>query len=102
MTSKAKILDIAMNLNRIGNWAADDYPGKKERIKTFLLSTSSYLESLKGNPLPSSLEKTIKTFSNEYYPLLDEGLTGPKDAIFWAEKMMTWGNILTHRSQLAR
>jgi len=100
MTTKAKILDIAMNLNRIGNWAADDYPGKKERIKTFLASTSNYLDSLKSDCLPPSLKGTIKTFVSEYRQLENEGLNGPKDNLLWAEKMMTWGNILTHRSRL--
>jgi len=102
MTAKAKILDIAMNLNRIGNWAADGYSGKKKRIRTFLHSTSKYLESLRNYNIPPSLDKTIKAFSDEYRQLESEGLKGPRDIVFWAEKMMTWGNILTHRSQLIR
>ena len=32
MELKVKILDIAMNLNRIGNWAADDFERQQKRI----------------------------------------------------------------------
>lgn len=97
-----KILDIAMNLNRIGNWAADDYFGKKERIITFLANTSNYLRDLRGQKYPASFEETVKTFKKEYPKLEHEGINGPKDTLIWAEKMMTWGNILTHRSQLIK
>lgn len=100
MDTKAKILDIAMNLNRIGNWAADDYGAKKQRIKTFLGSTSQYIQNLDQTKLPSSFEDTFERFKKEYFILERTGLEGPKDPIYWAEKMMTWGNILTHRSKL--
>ena len=100
MTVKAKILDIAMNLNRVGNWAADDYFGKKDRIKTFLFNTSDYLEEIKNIDFPSSIAGTMNTFKREYKALESEGISGPEDPIIWAEKIMTWGNILTHRSKL--
>ncbi len=100
MDTKAKILDIAMNLSRIGNWAADDYSGKKERIRTFLLGTSEYINGLDQSFFPSSFAKTFNKFMNEYSILQKEGINGPDDPIYWAESMMTWGNILTHRSRL--
>jgi len=34
----------------------------------------------------------------EYPQLKREGIKGPKDQLGWAEAMMTWGNILTHRA----
>lgn len=100
MTLKAKILDIAMNLNRVGNWAADDYFGKEDKIKTFLANTSDYLEDIKNADIPLSIVGTINTFKKEYQALVSETISDPKDSIIWAEKMMTWGNILTHRSKL--
>jgi len=100
MNNRAKILDIAMNLNRIGNWAADDYSGKKERIKTFLRSTSSYIRDLDKDSLPHTFAGTFNNFVKEYHDLEKEGLKRPKNPLFWAEDMMTWGNILTHRSKL--
>jgi hypothetical protein len=100
MDTKGKILDIAMNLNRIGNWAADDYLAKKGRIKTFLESTSKYIREVDPIPPQSSFKKTFEMFINEYPHLKEEGLKGPKNPLWWAEDMMTWGNILTHRVKL--
>ena len=100
MSEKQKILDIAMNLNRIGNWAADDYTAKQSRISTFLDQTSQYLNSLDQALLPPQVKKPLQTFANLYEDLKQEGKTGPKDRLAWAEKMMTWGNILTHRASL--
>ncbi|KKT77473.1 MAG: hypothetical protein UW73_C0019G0008 [Microgenomates group bacterium GW2011_GWB1_44_8] len=99
MNTKATILDIAMNLNRVGNWAADDYLGKKARIKTFLGNTTAYIKSLSDSPLPPSFAGTFSDFTKHYSLLEKEGLAGPQNPLFWAEDMMTWGNILTHRSQ---
>lgn len=100
MTPKDKILDIAMNLNRIGNWAADGYEERKERIKLFLGNTRGYIENLDTSKFSKKFERTYKTFIKEYEKLEKEGKSGPKDALYWAENMMTWGNILTHRSIL--
>lgn len=100
MTNKAKILDLAMNLNRIGNWAADGYLIKRKRILIFLDQTSEYLNSLKNIQLPKNFNKTFNRFLKEYKKLEIAGKDGPKDEILWAEKMMTWGNILTHRAKL--
>lgn len=98
--SKSKILDIAMNLNRIGNWAADDYLLKKDRIKTFLENTSFYIRNIDESKFQTKFAETFKDFKQKYPFLEREGLTGPKDNLIWAEEMMTWGNILTHRAKL--
>lgn len=100
MTPKDKILDIAMNLNRIGNWAADDYIGKRKRILTFLDQTSDYIDSLDTEELSDRFRKTYKDFIKNYPELEKTGRKGPKDTLYWAEQMMTWGNILTHRAKL--
>lgn len=102
MNNKAKILDIAMNLNRIGNWAADGYTERKARILTFLDQTSNYLSSLRPQDFSGTFKKTFERFSKEYPQMEKEGRLKPKDELFWAEKMMTWGNILTHRAKLIK
>lgn len=100
MDRQARILDIAMNLNRIGNWAADGYQVKRKRILFFLNQTSDYLKSLNSSMFSNPFKKTFDRFLKEYSLLEKEGIGGPKDELFWAEKMMTWGNILTHRAKL--
>jgi hypothetical protein len=100
MDAQSKILDIAMNLNRVGNWAADDYYAKKERITRFLESTTEYIKKVEKIPQHTSFKKTYERFLKEYPRLKREGLKGPKNPLWWAEDMMTWGNILTHRAKL--
>jgi len=100
MDTKAKILDIAMNLNRIGNWAADDYERKRERIILFLDNTDGYIKDLDEAEFKEPFKKTMLKFKKEYKELEKAGKEGPKDPLYWAETMMTWGNILTHRSKL--
>lgn len=102
MNEKAKILDLAMNLNRIGNWAADGYSVRQKRIITFLNQSSEYIDSINLLSLPASLQKTFRRFCKEYQELEKEGKMGPKDELLWAERMMTWGNILTHRTKIIR
>lgn len=100
MDKKAKILDIAMNLNRVGNWAADGYQAKRKRILTFLDQTTNYIKSLEPADFTDPFKKTFSKFEKEYLKLEKEGKKGPEDTLLWAEKMMTWGNILTHRAKL--
>ncbi len=100
MDEKQIILDVAMNLNRIGNWAADDYTAKRKRIKTFISNTTSYVETLDRKAYQKPFLTTLDNFLKIYPSLRNEGLKGPKNPIHWAEEMMTWGNILTHRSKL--
>ena len=102
MNTKDKILDIAMNLNRVGNWASDDYRGKQKIISFFLDQTSGYLNSISAESIPDKFKSVFDRFIREYPELEKEGKEGPKDNLFWGEKMMTWGNILTHRSQLIK
>ena len=72
MDNKSLILDIAMNLNRIGNWAADDYFIKKKRICLFLNQTTNYLKLLDQSKLPNLLKRTITKFTNEFSQLKKE------------------------------
>lgn len=100
MDYKSKILDIAMNLNRVGNWAADDFVGKRKRINFFLEQTNKYVTSLNASQLPHKFKKTFSNFLKDYLLLVEDVKSNPKDSLVWAEKIMTWGNILTHRSKL--
>lgn len=99
MNNKAKILDIGMNLNRVGNLAADNYEKKKKRINIFLEETKEYINSIDQDSLSESFKKTFAKFLKEYSLLEKEGIKKQDDQLKWAETMMTWGNILTHRAK---
>lgn len=100
MNNKALVLDIAMNLNRIGNWAVDNFKNKEKRINFFLDQTTGYIDSLNNSSFSDKFKKTFDKFLDDYRLLKQEVSLNPKDNEIWGEKMMTWGNILTHRSKL--
>ncbi len=100
MNNKALVLDIAMNLNRIGNWAVDNFENKEKRIYFFLDQTSGYIDSLSSSSFSDKFKKTFDKFLEDYKLLKKEVGLSSKDNEVWGEKMMTWGNILTHRSKL--
>ncbi len=88
---KQTVLDIAMNMNRIGNWIADDYNTNKNKINVFIKNNDGYID------LVSSFnDKFVNTWDGyiEAYRQMKDNL--PENA----ENFMTWGNILTHRSKL--
>ncbi len=100
MSNKAKILDIAMNLNRVGDLAVDDYEKKKKRIDIFLEETKKYIDSIDKSSLSNSFKKTFYRFLEEYSLLEKENIKTQEEKLKWAEEMMTWGNILTHRVKI--
>lgn len=100
MEQRNKILDIAMNLSRIGGWAADDFAKKRKRILLFLDQTTDCVDSLETVAFPKPFQKSLEKFLEVYPKLEKAGREGPTDTLSWAETMMTWGNILTHRSRL--
>ena len=100
MNNKAKILDIAMNLNRVGNLAADDYEKKKKRISLFLEETKGYIDSIDKSSLSKTFQVTFNNFLKDYLILEKENIKTNEERLYWAEQMMTWGNILTHRVKI--
>jgi len=101
--NKNKLLDIGMNLTRIGNWITDDYTTKKKRIRIFFNQTSNDLHSLDDKVMPTKQSRNaLKRFKQEY-PLIESSvLNSSSPNIILAEKMFTWGNILTHKAALIK
>ena len=90
MEIKQTVLDIAMNLNRIGNWVADDFDANQKKIKIFIENTDGYISSIEK--LNEKFKPTWQNFMKAYTDMKSD----PRDN---AENLMTWGNILTHRSK---
>ena len=89
-----------MNLNRVGNLAIDDYEKKKKRIGIFLEETNEYIDSIDKSSFSISFRKTFERFLKEYFLLEEENIKTHEEKLKWAEGMMTWGNILTHRAKI--
>ncbi len=95
-----RILDISVNLARIGNWSADSYQQKEKLIKYFLDQTGVYINEVKQAQLSSDVKPVFNHFIIEFQKLKQEKIS-KKNKDWWAERALTWANILQHRAQLA-
>lgn len=90
--TKQKVMDIAMNLNRIGNWVADDFKANRKKINMFIEDTDGHISTL--DKFNNDFIDTWQNFMKAYPDMKNN----PQDN---AENLMTWGNILTHRARFA-
>jgi hypothetical protein len=93
MTTRDLVLNIAVNMGRLGRWA---YEGKRVRVEQFLRETGGFVDDLEKMPRSPRFEKTFVFFKKEFLGLRNER---HYDAV-WAETAWTWADILTHRAQL--
>jgi len=96
LTNKDKILDISVNLARVSDWIFSDT--KQKRVDQFLGEISEYLQTISPNDLPLKFQSTFLKFQKEFQELLQD--RNQKDIDEWAERALTWANILQHRSKL--
>jgi len=94
MSAQEITLNIAVNLGRLCRWAME---GRKERVEQFLSQTEEYLEALESTPKSNRFLPTYEWFKHDFQRLSRDV---HMDAD-WAESMLTWANILTHRASLA-
>ena len=107
----SQIYNIAVNIGRIGNWTLSLFDLKREKgeemfksrtelINKMIAQTDSYLNDLLMQKFSSKLNFTFKRFKEDFEQLkktqINEG-----NYLYWAEKALTWANILTHRAKLA-
>lgn len=93
-------MDISLNLCRIGNWAADGHEQKKDLIALFLKKTEECVQTFKHDGLTSDGKLMFFYFKKEFDKLRLEEIT-EKNNEWWAERALTWANILQHRAELA-
>ena len=94
-----QIMNIAMNMARIGNWVADCYEDKKDLIKRIIQETDTFMYDLPSQSISKNFKPTLDKFSSEFEQLKKEHIT-KKNRLFWAERALTWANILQHRARL--
>lgn len=94
MEAKELTLNIAVNLGRLCRWSME---GRRARVEQFLSETKEYLLALDGVRKSSRFMATYERFKDEFEHL-SRDVRMDAD---WAESMLTWANILTHRASLA-
>jgi len=92
MTNQNLILNIAVNLGRLGRWSLEN---KISRIPQFLEDTQQYIDQL-------------TSLNAKFYPTYDRFLENfsllkstPPESKNWSDTAFTWAAILTHRAKLA-
>lgn len=93
MKASFLILNIATNLERLSKWSSE---GNEDRINQFFKQTQEYLEQLKKLNIKRDFLPTLDRFTFEM-EILKKGDRTTRE---WAERALTWANILTHRAKL--
>ena len=93
MDTKEITLNIAVNLGRLCRWAME---GRRLRVLQFLSETEQYVKALDTAPKSSAFLPTYQWFKSDF-ARLSQDVRMDAD---WAEAMLTWANILTHRASL--
>jgi len=94
MDAREITLNIAVNLGRLCRFAMES---RKARVEQFLAQTKEYLKALESAPKSSRFLPTYEWFKNDFQRL-SRDVRMDAD---WAESMLTWANILSHRASLA-
>ena len=93
MNVQELILNIAVNMGRLGRWCME---GRIKRLQQFLNETDEYVQQLNQAKKNHRFNKTFIAFQKNFQLLK----TQEKYDDVWAEQAYTWANILTHRSTM--
>ena len=93
MDAKELTLNIAVNLGRLCRWCME---GRRARVEQFLAETEEYVKALEAAPKSQRFLPTYELFKKDF-EFLRYNVQMNAD---WAESMLTWANILTHRASL--
>ena len=94
MEAKELTLNIAVNLGRLCRWAME---GRRSRVTQFLSETEQFLKDLDVVPKSPRFLPTYEWFKADFERLRQDVRMDAD----WAESMLTWANILSHRASLA-
>ena len=95
-----QVLNISVNMARIAYWTADSLQTKKQLIGRFMEQTNGFLTDLKNQDISDKFIPTLERFKKEFNSLKSEEVN-EENKLIWAERALTWANILQHRARLA-
>lgn len=106
-----QILNISVNMGRVGTWLVnlpnlvkehgdEAYKSRLELIKKINNQTESYLDDLESQKLSKNFKETLTKVKNDLKRLKNEDITN-NNHLYWAERVMTWADILQIKAKLA-
>lgn len=93
-----RILDISVNLARVSEWILSENERKQSLVDQFLIETNNFVKDISKKNISSSFLPTLEQFKLEFEKLKKD--RKQRDKKEWAERALTWANILQHRSSL--
>lgn len=93
-----QILNISVNLARLSQWVYEGYDKRKVLIDKFLEQTDNYLNDLEEQKISKEFRLTLERVKKDFLYLKQS--INQEDKLRWAEKALTWANILQHRAKL--
>lgn len=95
---RMQILNISVNMARMGELVLKFGEAKADLVKRFLVQTESYLSDLRAEEVGDRFKPTLDRFCSEFERLKEKDIGVNRE--LWAERAITWGDILQIRSQL--
>jgi len=95
-----QVLNISVNVARLSQWVFEGYEKRTELIDKFMVQTENYLNDLNSQNISEEFKPTLNRFKKEFDDLKIK-LMDQENKLYWAEKALTWANILQHRAKLA-
>lgn len=96
---RIQVLNISVNMARIGELVLKSGSLRGELITRFLDQTNTYLNDLVNLNISNSFKPTLNKFQAEFKKLKNEKIS-EENRLLWAEKAITWADILQIRSKL--
>lgn len=97
---KMQILNISVNMARLGELVLRFGDSKHELRQKFLDQTESYLSDLNSENVSVPFSLTLNRFKKEFKKLRDQKVD-TENKLLWAERAITWADILQLRSKAA-
>lgn len=94
-----QVLNISVNLARLSQWVFEGYDKRPELIDKFMVQTDGYLNDLSSQNISEIFKPTLERVKKEF-KILKQNIN-QQDKLHWAERALTWANILQHRAKLA-
>ena len=106
-----QVLNISVNMGRISNWivsldqlfrdkGVEVYQSRVNLISKMIVQTESYLKDLESQNISDGFKNTLSRFKEDFNKINMQTIT-KDNQLYWAEKALTWANILQHRAKLA-
>ncbi|OGC93103.1 hypothetical protein A3D85_02230 [Candidatus Amesbacteria bacterium RIFCSPHIGHO2_02_FULL_47_9] len=92
MTPQDLVLNIAVNMSRLGRYS---HGHQLSRVSQFLADTQNYLDQLQN--FHPRFRPTYDRFLKDFLYLKST----PPDSSDWSDTAFTWASILTHRAKFA-